>query len=126
MCAATPRLTAFVGSSCGPLVNARHSGFEHRCPTRSASAFLTRSEKSSLISVYTTLHQMDEPKSINFAVIGEPLNKLLIATGNKLSRQWPAKYYIVTGARELFVMSLRIAHLTYRSALYLGGDIPAD
>jgi hypothetical protein len=69
---------------------------------------------------------MDEPKSIEFSVIGEPLIKLLVALGNKLSREWPAKYQDVTGARELFVMHLRIAHLTYRSALYLGGDIPAD
>jgi hypothetical protein len=60
---------------------------------------------------------MGEPKPIDFAVVDEPLNKLLIATGNKLSREWPAKYYNVTGARELLVMQLRIAHLTYRSAL---------
>jgi hypothetical protein len=46
--------------------------------------------------------------------------------GNKLSREWPAKYQNVTGARELFVMHLRIAHLTYRSSLYLGGEIPTD
>jgi hypothetical protein len=69
---------------------------------------------------------MDEPKPIDFAVIGEPLNKLLIATGNKLSREWPTKYRSVTGARELFVMHARIAHLTYLSALYLCGDIPPD
>lgn len=51
---------------------------------------------------------------------------IFIALGNKLSREWPAKYQNVIGARELFVMHLRIAHLTYRSALYLGGEIPAD
>lgn len=67
-----------------------------------------------------------EPKSIDFNVFGEPLIKLLKALGNKLSREWPVKYQNVIGARELFVMHLRIAHLTYRSALYLGGDIPAD
>ena len=69
---------------------------------------------------------MDEPKLINFAVIGEALNKLLIATGNKLSREWPNKYQNVAGARELFVMHVRVVHMTYRSALYLGGDIPDD
>lgn len=70
---------------------------------------------------------MDQPKPIDFAVIGEPLNKLLIATGNKLSREWPPKYQNVTGARELFVIHLRIAHMTYLSALYLGGEtLPSD
>ena len=68
----------------------------------------------------------NEPKPLDFSVVGDPLNKLLIATGNKLSREWPARYFGVTGARELFVVHLRIAHLTYRSALYLGSDIPAD
>jgi hypothetical protein len=69
---------------------------------------------------------MADPTPIDFSAIGEPLVKLLIALGNKLSREWPVKYQNVIGARELFVMHLRIAHLTYRSALYLGGDIPPD
>src|SRR6266849_126428 len=69
-----------------------------------------------------TLYQMDQPKSLDFSVIGEPLNNLLIATGNKLSREWPAKYSNVIGARELFVIHLRVAHMTYLSALYIGED----
>ncbi|SRR6266446_4107980 len=69
---------------------------------------------------------MDEPKSLDFTVIGEPLNKLLVAVGNKLEREWPQRYRNVTGARELFVMHLRTAHTTYLSALYLCGDIPPD
>jgi len=73
------------------------------------------------------IHRMGQPKPFDFAVIGEPLNKLLIATGNKLSREWPAKYQNVTGARELFVIHLRTAHMTYLSALYLGRDkLPSD
>jgi hypothetical protein len=70
--------------------------------------------------------QIDESKPIDYTVIGEPLNKLLIATANKLSREWPSKYRNVTGARELFVMHLRIARLTYRSVLFIGGDTPVD
>jgi hypothetical protein len=69
---------------------------------------------------------MAELKPIDFAVIGESLNKLLIATGNKLSREWPAMYRSVVGARELFLIHLRVSHMTYRSALYLGGDTPTD
>jgi hypothetical protein len=70
--------------------------------------------------------QKDEPRPLDFTVIGESLNKLLVSTANKLSREWPAKYQKVTGGRELFVMHLRIAHVTYLSALYLCGDIPLD
>ena len=74
----------------------------------------------------TMTDDQNAPKPLDFKVVGEPLNKLLIAVGNKLSREWPAKYQNVTGARELFVILLRIAHMTYRSALFLGGDLPAD
>src|ERR1700733_6702298 len=69
---------------------------------------------------------MDQPRPIDFALLGEPLNKLLIATGDKLSREWPPKYSSLPSAREMFVMHVRVAHMTYRSALYLGGDIPPD
>jgi hypothetical protein len=69
---------------------------------------------------------MDEPKPLDFKVIGEPLNKLLIAVGNKLEREWPLRHRQVTGARELFIMHVRAARITYLSALYLCGDIPPD
>ncbi len=48
MWAATPTLTAFVGSSCGPLVKAPHSGREQRSPVRKARARRVCSEKSHL------------------------------------------------------------------------------
>lgn len=67
-----------------------------------------------------------EPKFLDFEVIGEPLNKFLLAVGNKLSREWPQRYWNVTGARELFVMHVRISRITYISALYLGADKPPD
>lgn len=50
----------------------------------------------------------------------------MIAAGNKLSHEWPEKYHNVVGARELFVIHLRIAHMSYRSVVYFGGDVPAD
>ena len=55
---------------------------------------------------------MTDPKPIAFATIGDPLNLLLTELGNKLSREWPAKYPEVTGARELFVMQVRVAQQT--------------
>src|SRR5215471_3038011 len=42
-------LSAFAGFSCGPLVRARHLGFEQTFPTRVARTLLTGSEKSSAI-----------------------------------------------------------------------------
>ena len=68
----------------------------------------------------------EKPKAVNFKVLGEPLNKLLTALGNKLSREWPARYRNVTGARELYVMHLRAAHKALLSAMYLCGDLPPD
>lgn len=70
--------------------------------------------------------QKDEPKAIDFSVIGDPLNKFLLAVGNKLTREWPQHYANVTGARELFVMHVRTSRMTYLSALYLGADKPPD
>jgi len=67
-----------------------------------------------------------EPKPLDFNVIGEPLNKLLIAVGNKRSREWPSQYSNVIGAQQLFVMHVRIARVTYLSALYLSADKPPD
>jgi hypothetical protein len=49
MCAATPTLTAFAGSSCGPVVSARHPGFEQTAPARAAKIRFTSSVKSSRI-----------------------------------------------------------------------------
>src|SRR5580698_1643624 len=72
------------------------------------------------------MKQRAEPKSIDFKVIGEPLNRLLTAVGNKLSREWPIKYQTVTGGRELFVMNIRAAQIAFLSSLYLCGDTPSD
>jgi hypothetical protein len=72
------------------------------------------------------MEQPAEPQFLDFKTIGEPLNKLLVAVGNKLSREWPAKYQNMTGARELFVMHVRAAQIAYLSSLYLCGDLPPD
>jgi len=47
ICAATPRLSAFAGSRCGPDSCARQAGFEHWPPARMARERLSDSEKSS-------------------------------------------------------------------------------
>jgi hypothetical protein len=71
-------------------------------------------------------NERNGPKSVDFKVFGEPLNKLLIAVGYKLAREWPLKYREVIGARELLVMYVRAAQQTYLSSLYLCGDLPRD
>lgn len=73
-----------------------------------------------------TVSPKAEPKALDFNVVGEPLNKLLLAVGNKLNREFPQRYSNVTGARELFVMHVRTSRMTYLSALYLGADKPPD
>jgi hypothetical protein len=50
MCEATPTLRDLEGSSCGPLVGARHVGLEQRWPARAATVLFTSSLKSSLTS----------------------------------------------------------------------------
>jgi hypothetical protein len=69
---------------------------------------------------------MAGPPNLDFAVIGEPLNKLLLAVGHKLAREWPQRYQAVLGARELMVMLLRTSRMTYLSGLYLGAEKPPD
>ena len=68
----------------------------------------------------------NELEPLDFSVVGDALDYLLKAVGHKLSREWPARYQTLPGARELFVIHIRTARMSYRSALYLGGDIPAD
>src|SRR5579862_1679338 len=67
-----------------------------------------------------------EPKPIDFKVIADPLAVVLTALGNKLSREWPPRYASVVGARELFVMFIRTAQLSWISGLYLCGEVPPD
>jgi hypothetical protein len=69
---------------------------------------------------------VNEPKLIEFPVVGEPLKLLLTELGHKLSREWPTKYAKVTGARELFVMHTRVAQQTFEATLYACGDVPPD
>ena len=68
----------------------------------------------------------DDLPHLDFAVLGEPLNQLLLATGHMIAREWPHHYQTVLGARELLVMLLRTSRMTYLSALYLGAEMPPD
>ena len=63
---------------------------------------------------------------LDFAVIGEPLRTLLLATGNKIEREWPAHLRQISGAREFFLLTVRTTEITYRSVLWLAADKPKD
>ncbi len=70
--------------------------------------------------------QSTTPASIDFKVIGEPLDSLLAALEHKIEREWPARFASVSGARELFLLTLRTANATYRSVRWLCAEKPSD
>jgi hypothetical protein len=69
---------------------------------------------------------MSEPANINASVITEPLDSLLTALAFKLEREWPAYLQKIQGAREIFLLTLRTADMTYRSVRWLCAEVPPD
>jgi hypothetical protein len=67
-----------------------------------------------------------EPANLNASVITEPLDILVIAIANKIKREWPARFSHIRGARELFLLTLRIADITSRSIRWLSAEKPPD
>jgi hypothetical protein len=68
----------------------------------------------------------EEPPNLDASVITEPLDTMVTALGYKLEREWPIKFARVVGARELFLLTLRIADVTYRSIRWLIADKPPN
>lgn len=69
---------------------------------------------------------MSEPANINANVITEPLDKLLTALAFKIEREWPAHLQNIRGARELLLLTLRTADVTYRSIRWLSAEVPPN
>jgi hypothetical protein len=69
---------------------------------------------------------MPEPSNINASVITEPLDKLLTALAFKIEREWPAHLQHIQGGRELFLLTLRTADVTYRSIRWLSAEVPPN
>lgn len=63
---------------------------------------------------------------IDFSVILNPLDSLLSAIENKIEREWPAQFRGVVGARELVLVTLKTANITYRSVRFLSAEKPPD
>lgn len=68
----------------------------------------------------------EAPRNIDASVIAEPLDSVVGALGNKLEREWPVAFANVQGARELFLLTVRLADITSRSIRWLSADTPPD
>jgi hypothetical protein len=66
------------------------------------------------------------PSNLDASVITEPLDSLISAMGNKIEREWPARYANIQGARELFLLTVRIADITSRSIRWLSAEKPPN
>jgi hypothetical protein len=66
------------------------------------------------------------PANLDASVITEPLDSLISALGNKIEREWPARFSNIVGARELFLLTVRIADVTSRSIRWLSAEKPPN
>jgi hypothetical protein len=67
-----------------------------------------------------------DKNALNYRVIERDLDSLLLATGNKIEREWPRRFASISGARELFLVTLRVADVTFRTIRYICADTPRD
>ena len=72
------------------------------------------------------MSNVKEKGQFNPKIIQDPLEMLLVATANKLEREWPFRYQHVDSARVIFFTRVRIAISTYSAILYLCADSPKD
>jgi hypothetical protein len=68
----------------------------------------------------------EQPPNLDASVITEPLDSMLAALGYKVEREWPASLSNIQGAKTLFLLTLRIAEVTYLSIRFLSADKPPD
>lgn len=68
----------------------------------------------------------EEKAAFNARSLVEKLPRLLIATANKLEREWPGHYRSVDSARVVFYTRVRIAINTHQAIMYLVATSPKD
>ena len=68
----------------------------------------------------------EEKAAFNARSLVEKLPRLLIATANKLEREWPGHYRSVDSARVVFFTRIRIAINTHQTIMYLVATSPKD
>jgi hypothetical protein len=59
-------------------------------------------------------------------LVEQPLDTLVDATANKLEREWPRALARIASARELFVLNVRVAEITYRTIRWICADKPPN
>jgi len=67
-----------------------------------------------------------EPANLDASVITEPFDVAMAALGNKIEREWPVRFASVQGARELFLLTVRVSDVTCRSIRWLSAEKPPD
>src|SRR5437762_495310 len=67
---------------------------------------------------------MDIP-TLDFSLIQDKWQTLLLALGFKLEREFPAKHE-ASGARAVLYLTWKVAHNTYNTILFICGDKPPD
>jgi hypothetical protein len=67
-----------------------------------------------------------EKRTLDFKLVERPLDMLLTALGNKIEREWPKNLADIKGARELFLITIRVSEATYRSVRFICADKPPD
>ncbi|MCA1601623.1 MAG: hypothetical protein LC776_08270, partial [Acidobacteria bacterium] len=68
----------------------------------------------------------EEKGVLNAGPVSDKLVRLLIATANKLEREWPNDYRTVDSARVVFFTRVRIATNTHQAIMYLVATSPKD
>jgi tetratricopeptide (TPR) repeat protein len=82
--------------------------------------------KSAKTGVLNLAGMSQEPPSLHFSVIEQPLDSLLSALENKIEREWPPRFRNIQGVQHLFLLTLKTANVTYRSVRFLCADTPCD
>lgn len=67
-----------------------------------------------------------EKYRLDFRLVEGPLDTLLAALANKIEREWPIALSKVRGARELFLLTVRVSDTTYRTVRFICADKPPD
>ncbi|MEK6408364.1 MAG: hypothetical protein AABN34_15505 [Acidobacteriota bacterium] len=66
------------------------------------------------------------PYDLDYNVIRDDLMSVLLATTNKIEREWPPRYNRVDSAREIVLVTVRLAINTFGTIAYLCADTPDD
>ena len=64
-----------------------------------------------------------QPPAFDYGVIKDEFHNLLVAAGNKLEREWPARYANAGGGQMILLQLVRLATTTYKAMGFLCADV---